>query len=244
MVLPQTAINVLPEATFSLSDQRIVVVAPHCDDEVLGAGGLIQKAIKSGSDVRVVMVTDCNYQKIGQTRQGETKSALGVLGLPSNKIIFLNFPEKAEKSKKNIGENVEMRAAMKTQFVKFDPTLVVLPHPEDTHIDHATSGREGLKALKENNSSAKVAYYLIHYNFLRYPNPSGLHLDKYLLPPARLISWTDRWYKLDLTAEGEDLKEEAVLTYRSQLRRSNPILYKILLDFIRRNELFMVEGTQ
>ena len=36
---------------------RLLVLAPHCDDETLGAGGLIREALRRGMDVRVVIAT-------------------------------------------------------------------------------------------------------------------------------------------------------------------------------------------
>lgn len=51
----------LPE--ISLEDvQRLMIFAPHCDDEVLGSGGLIQKAIQAGIDVQVVLETNSDGQ--------------------------------------------------------------------------------------------------------------------------------------------------------------------------------------
>lgn len=240
MVLPQSAVNILQELPLSLADQKIMIIAPHCDDEVLGAGGLIEKALKSNSEVRVALMTDCNYQKIGATRKAETVSALSGLGVQKDKIIFLDFPEKDEKSKDNGGENEQVKNAFKQLFADYKPNLVILPHPDDTHIDHKTAGIEGARALGELGISAKTIYYLIHYNFLKYPSPTGLHPDSYLTPPARLLTLSDQWYKFTLNSEEESQKEDAVLKYKSQLRRTNPIVHRILLDFVRRNELFMI----
>ena len=35
--------------------ERLLVVSPHCDDEVLGCGGLMKKVVDSGGDVTVVV---------------------------------------------------------------------------------------------------------------------------------------------------------------------------------------------
>jgi len=37
---------------------RLLVLAPHPDDEVLGAAGMIEAAVRRGADVRVVVATD------------------------------------------------------------------------------------------------------------------------------------------------------------------------------------------
>ncbi|MDP3014753.1 MAG: PIG-L family deacetylase, partial [Candidatus Subteraquimicrobiales bacterium] len=208
--------------------------------ETLGASGLMQVAKKKGSEIKIIMVTNCDYQKIGATRRTETINALKVIGLDDKNIKFLNFAEKAEKSKKGIEEESSMKVAIRNEVKNFNPTLIISPHPQDTHVDHSTAGKIIQEIEREQNNSVKVAYYLIHFNFLRFPNPPGLKPESYLLPPARLISLTDRWYKLNLSGQDEDMKEEATLKYKSQLRRTNPILHRILLDFIRQNELFMM----
>ncbi len=41
-------------------DDRILIFAPHPDDEVLGSGTYIQRAIKNGAEVKVVLMTNGN----------------------------------------------------------------------------------------------------------------------------------------------------------------------------------------
>jgi len=41
-----------------------MVVAPHPDDEVLGAGGLIQQAVAAGAEVRIVYLTNGDHNQI------------------------------------------------------------------------------------------------------------------------------------------------------------------------------------
>jgi LmbE family N-acetylglucosaminyl deacetylase len=238
MVLPQPSINLMNELPTTLENQKILVFSPHCDDEILGAGGLIHRAIQMKSDVRVVIVTDCNKHKIGATRKNESTNALKVLGLDYQHISFLNFPEGVEK--RDPEEVKAMQEAISKEINIFSPTLIVAPHPDDTHVDHKLVGQLIIKAV-QGKSNIQIIYYLVHYNFLKFPSPPGLRPDAYLLPPARLVSFTDRWYKLSLTADEENLKEEAVFKYRSQLKRTNPILERILLDFVRKNELFMIK---
>ena len=48
---------------FSEGD-RVLIVAPHPDDEALGAGGLIQSAVDSGADVKVVYLTHGDHNEI------------------------------------------------------------------------------------------------------------------------------------------------------------------------------------
>lgn len=239
MVLPQTAINIMPELPISLENQRVLVFAPHCDDEVLGSGGLINRAIKAGSVVRVVIVTDCNKRKIGQKRKEETKKGLSVEGLGAQNIAFLNFPEGESSPKKEA--DPKMVEAMNNQIKLFNPSIVILPNLNDTHRDHEAVGIAGRQLLHGKNDIS-ILYYLIHYNFLRFPSPPGLRPDDYLLPPARLINLHDNWFKFSLTSDEVDQKEDATSQYKSQLSLKNPILVRVLWDFVRQNELFMMEA--
>lgn len=93
-------------------DDRIVVFAPHPDDEVIGAGAYIQRAIKNGAEVKVVLMTNGEYPelslllaektitgskddyiKLGYIRQSESLDALELLGLDPENVIFLGYPD-------------------------------------------------------------------------------------------------------------------------------------------------------
>ena len=92
--------------------QRILVIAPHPDDETLGTGGTIQAALDKGADVRVVVVTNGDgqpaaavalqkditikpedYIKDGEIRQQESLDALKILGVPASQVSYLGFPD-------------------------------------------------------------------------------------------------------------------------------------------------------
>jgi len=91
---------------------RILIFAPHPDDEVLGCGGIIQKAIKIGIPVHVIFFTygDNNewafflYRRhpvirpkavraMGLIRYEEAHQAAKILGYPSENLIFLGYPD-------------------------------------------------------------------------------------------------------------------------------------------------------
>ena len=90
---------------------RILIVAPHPDDELLGCGGLISRALAAGAEVRVVVMTNGDgaplalifgqkdlplgpaaYLKLGRKRQQETLAAMQTLGLPPDHVYFLSYP--------------------------------------------------------------------------------------------------------------------------------------------------------
>lgn len=90
----------------------LVVVAPHPDDEALGAGGLISFAARQGVDVHVVLltsgdgfrqdaeryymaleVTSEEYIHLAYERQQESRRAMGRFGIAPEKVHFLGFPD-------------------------------------------------------------------------------------------------------------------------------------------------------
>ncbi len=74
--------------------ERIVVIAPHPDDDVFGAGGTLLKAIDRGAEVKVIYVTDghSDPKRAAQIKQdavrvcGEIDATAAFLGLQTRNI--------------------------------------------------------------------------------------------------------------------------------------------------------------
>jgi LmbE family N-acetylglucosaminyl deacetylase len=95
-----------------LPNERILIIAPHPDDEVLACGGLIQQALALGDSVWVVYVTAGdgswpsawkvtgnmlpgteNYLELGRARMEEAKAGAALLGLTRPRLWFLGYPD-------------------------------------------------------------------------------------------------------------------------------------------------------
>jgi len=93
--------------------QRLLILAPHCDDETLGSAGLIQAAVRAGIQVRVVIATNgdgylfatmqdfhkiyprpADFIRMGTLRQQESLAALRLLGVKPAQVIFLSYPDR------------------------------------------------------------------------------------------------------------------------------------------------------
>ena len=93
--------------------RRLLVLAPHCDDETLGSGGLIQQVLRRGAQVRVVLATNgdgflfatmeeyrrvyprhADFVLMGALRQQESLTALGLLGVAEERVSFLSYPDR------------------------------------------------------------------------------------------------------------------------------------------------------
>ena len=113
---------------------RTLVIAPHPDDEVLGAGGTMAKLSKSGQDVFVAVVTvgkppAYSGEYVARVR-AEAASAHDLLGV--KKTIWLEQPAAGLSEVKNtvlngaIGDVVQLVA----------PQTILVPFPGDIHVDH------------------------------------------------------------------------------------------------------------
>lgn len=93
--------------------ERVLVLAPHPDDEVLGAGGAITGLAAQGAQILVVFLTngDANaaakylftwnplhraedYQALGYRRMKEAGEAMRILGVPWDHLLFLGYPDR------------------------------------------------------------------------------------------------------------------------------------------------------
>lgn len=106
----QLQLPLLPAPT---SHTRLLVFAPHCDDDVLGCAGLIQRTLKAGGTVRVITMTNGDgfrtavqrqerrlrvepndFVRFAYRRQEESVKALTSLGVDRSEIFFLGYPDR------------------------------------------------------------------------------------------------------------------------------------------------------
>ncbi len=99
------------EITISPQD-RVLVMAPHPDDEVLACAGIIQAALAVKAPVKIVFLTygDNNewsflvyrkhlvlypgaVEKMGMVRHDEAMAATKLLGLDESDLVFLGYPD-------------------------------------------------------------------------------------------------------------------------------------------------------
>jgi LmbE family N-acetylglucosaminyl deacetylase len=103
----------LPLVTPPSPADRILIVAPHVDDEAIAAAGYVSAARALGAEVYVVYLTagDCNltsarmmgrtlrpgpgvFLKVGERRFGEAVVAMSRLGIPRANLFLLGYPDR------------------------------------------------------------------------------------------------------------------------------------------------------
>ena len=136
---------------------RVLVIAPHPDDEVLGVGGTIAKRVKQGHDVYVCVVTKgCEplfspeYVEQGRSECRNADSFLGV-----KETLFLDFPAA-------MLENVQryqLNDSLVRTIQNIKPDEVYLPHRGDMQIDHKMVVDAAMVALRPKYSHVVKRIY-------------------------------------------------------------------------------------
>lgn len=115
---------------------KVLVIAPHPDDESIGCGGAICLHVKRGDRVSAVFLTSGELglkhlpkREAWRIRENEARKAAKVLGLSS--LSFLR------KSDWQLRDQVKQTAtALKPIIKEITPDLIYLPHEGEWHPDH------------------------------------------------------------------------------------------------------------
>jgi LmbE family N-acetylglucosaminyl deacetylase len=155
-------------ATFP--SERVLVVAPHPDDESLGCGGLIATLASNGTAFCFVFVTDGGASHLGSRawprerlvacRRDEAVEALRRLTVKDADITFLALPDAAMPARgspewdKSVAQVAEI-------ITEFNPALALLPWRRDPHCDHRASWRLTRDSLRLANAHPLILEYPI-----------------------------------------------------------------------------------
>lgn len=82
-----------PSRASVFADKKVMLFAPHEDDEINLYGGIIEQYVKNGSKVKVVFSTNGDVYGIGKTRIKEALKVAKSYGLNENDFIFLGYSD-------------------------------------------------------------------------------------------------------------------------------------------------------
>jgi N-acetylglucosamine malate deacetylase 1 len=138
--------------------RRLLVVAPHFDDETIGCGGTIRLHAGLGSRVTVVFLTDGgagdregHYQDIVAVRKSEAVKACGILGVSA--MHMLDEPDGRLKS------TDELCGRLASLISDIAPDAVFCPWPLDDGGDHAEAGRILSESIRMSHCDFRVWLY-------------------------------------------------------------------------------------
>lgn len=163
-----------------LAGDRLLVFAPHPDDETLAAGELIQSARATGASLRVVFATDGDNNpwpqrwlerrwhigaaervRWGERRRAEAVVALHRLGFDqAGAACFLGWPDQGLTDCLMRDDSAVDRLV--AEISGFAPTHVVLPTLADRHPDHSALRVMLELALLRSASNCTRLGYVVH----------------------------------------------------------------------------------
>jgi N-acetylglucosamine malate deacetylase 1 len=115
---------------------RVLVVAPHMDDEVIGPGGAVLLHVAAGSQVGVVFASDGAGGRTGDerdeyvgTRRAEATAAADEMG--TEIVDFLDHPDGELPRREGA-----LAADLQRVIASFGPERIYAPFPTDHHRDH------------------------------------------------------------------------------------------------------------
>ena len=200
---------------------KILVFAPHPDDEVLGCGGIIAKNVKEGNDVYVCIVTKaCEplfSKKDDEIDQKEIKAAHSYLGV--KETINLGLPAAMLESVPRHVLNGEIAKVINS--VK--PEEVYIPHRGDMHLDHkmiADACMVGLRPRGKNSVKRVYAYETLSETEWDAPNVTNAFIPNVYVDITKYIDKkinAMKKYKTQICKYPDPRSEEgikALATYR------------------------------
>jgi LmbE family N-acetylglucosaminyl deacetylase len=184
---------------------RTLVIAPHPDDEVLGAGGTIARLVAAGQDVVVAVVTsgqppDYPAEDVARVRR-EAEKAHKLLGV--RETLWLGLPAaRLAETPRN-----QLNGALREAIVHTQPRTILAPFLGDIHIDHQLVFEAVMVASRPHQTEFPAT-------ILAYETLSETNWNAPLLTPA----FTPNVF-IDIS-DSLDLKLQAMQLYASQLRAS------------------------
>jgi LmbE family N-acetylglucosaminyl deacetylase len=216
----------------------VVVVAPHPDDEVLGAGGLIQHLVRSGVEVEVLAVTDGERSHptggertasiLSDIRPRESLLALRRLCSPAPTVTRLGLPDG------RVGDHEERLAdALRERSDRTD--LWLAPWRSDGHPDHDVCGRVASE-VAEDRRVRSLSFLVWAWHWAD--------------PFDADVPW-EQCRRFELDQSSLDRKRLAIQAFRSQIlapgitRNDEPVLPPAVLARLQRKvEVFVDEGIR
>jgi LmbE family N-acetylglucosaminyl deacetylase len=132
--------------------RRVLAIAPHPDDELLGCGGSLARRVHQGAIISIIYMTSgeaaegyYGRKRLDRVREREARAGAHYLGI--NDLYFLRLRDGALP---NNPESADQLAALLRQI---KPEIVYTPHAHDDHPDHKACHALTIAAIKRAGDS-------------------------------------------------------------------------------------------
>lgn len=126
--------------------EKVLIFAPHADDEIIGAGGTLLRHVARGDEVHICVVTapDTELFEPGlrERIRGEAAASHAILGVAGTR--FLDLPAvRLDTTPRHL-----LNQAIGSVVESLRPGIVYLPHPGDMHFDHGETFNAAMVAVR------------------------------------------------------------------------------------------------
>ena len=135
------------------SNEKLLVIAPHSDDEILGCGGLISKVKKEGGKV-YVLIFNLGFEKDDtkesqEKRKNEVQEAMNVLKVDNYHLVHDQPDNNRDLDAEPLHSLIEViESSSNVSLEKIAPTIVAIPTVFSHHQDHVHVHRACIAALR------------------------------------------------------------------------------------------------
>jgi LmbE family N-acetylglucosaminyl deacetylase len=185
-----------------VSNNRVLIIAPHPDDEILGVGGTIARFADGGAQVTVLTVAahmpPLYDESVHRQTIDEARKAHAVVGVKDS--IFLDIPAVFVRDQPTHELNQKISAVVQ----RIRPAIVLMPFP-DRHIDHRVIFDAAMVVTRPVGAGVEIGLVAA------YETLSETHWNAPNIEP----NFTPNWV-VDITGTIER-KLEALACYQSQI---------------------------
>lgn len=197
---------------FNTFPKRAIIIAPHADDEVLGAGGFIARANQNGWESHVIYATVSGYSSevrgdisTAASRQDEVNNVAKFLNFTSYAIIFADEDGGRKHLRLDTVPQTELIAFISHAIAAVKPSVAIIPCIGHYHQDHRAVAAACLAALRPAPDSPLRPFVPV---VIAYGHAvSGWGGDAYSFKPNFFID----------ISKSIETKLEAIACYKSQL---------------------------
>jgi LmbE family N-acetylglucosaminyl deacetylase len=188
------------------TQQRVLAVVAHPDDEVLGCGGALALHVARGDDVSIVILADGESSRASAgdasiaNREEVARQAASILG--AARIFFHGLPD----NQLDTRSRLEIVRIIEARVAELSPDIVYTHHSGDVNIDHRIVHEAVVTACRPQGG-----YPVDTLLFFEIPSSTEWQ------PPGSALAFLPNWF-VDISAALE-IKRKALQAYDSEMRR-------------------------
>lgn len=255
---------------------KVLLIAPHQDDEILAAGGLMHRLQNRNDHVSVLFATNGDYRgpEVALLRYHESRKALNHLGISDENIFYLGYGDTGMRDSHSFLRKLRfadkevsfetpfssktyhpaaaqtvhaMRSGEEAKFThrnflsdltwfiyQYLPDLLIFPHPEDKHGDHAAIFTFLQEANVLNQISVCLSYIIHGGNDMMWPPRDQ---TTFSCPPVIPGNVWGKRISFALTHTEMQLKAQALHFFESQFSVDET---GFLESFCKQEEVFLL----